>query len=762
MASLEKIYQDAVAALQSRRFQDAENLFKQFLKRQPKNFGALSLLTSVLLMMNRHAEAEKFASEATRLDRNSYAAAYNYGLILKKLGKPDLALKQFEQALRLNPKDPDAWMNRGVAFSELKNFDAAITDFDEAIALNGKFVDAYYNKGNALFALGRSEEALAAFEASRDLQPAMPEAWLGSGNVLLQLKKYQDAITAFDKAVAINPSMAGAWLGRGNALYSIKRHGEALAAFEKAAVADSSLPEAWLGKGNALVELLRLDEAIAAYQQAIALDPNSAEAWGNLGSAYLYQNRNADAVKAYDKAFAIKDDLSYLPGMRLFAKMSICDWDNFGAECEKILTRVRAGDLCTSPFSLISISSSAREQFDYATAWTAKHGAPQNLEPQSRKQFRHEKIRVAYVSADFRDHAVSYLLAGVLEAHDRTRFETTAISLSRADGPMRRRLENAFDQFVQIEQQTDEHIAELMREREIDIAIDLMGYTAGSRRGIFSARAAPIQMALLGYPATLGTSDIDYLAADDVLIPEHDLANYAEKIIYLPDGPMPGDDKHRVISTKMFDRKELGLPDDAFVYCCFNNSYKINPDVLDCWMRILTSAENSVLWLSANSDAAMENLKKEVKLRGISPDRVIFASRMPSAADHLARHRAADLFLDTSPYNAHTTASDALWAGLPVLTHIGDAFAGRVAASLLTAVGLPELITHSRSEYEDLAISIAKDPQKLSALKNRLAENRNSAALFKTQAYTENLEKAYSAIYSRYKDGQPPDHIHIR
>ena len=761
MASLEKIYQDAVAALQSRRFQDAENLFKQFLKRQPKNFGALSLLTSVLLMMNRHADAEKFASEATRLDKNSYAAAYNYGLILKKLGKPDLALKQFEQALRLNPKDPDAWMNRGVAYSELKNFDAAISDFDEAISLNGKFADAHYNKGNALFALGRTEDALAAFQASRDIQPAMPEAWLGSGNVLLQLKKYEDAIAAFDKAVALNPRLAGAWLGRGNALYLIKRHGEALAAFENAVAADASLPAAWLGKGNALVELLRLDEAVAAYQQAIALDPNSAEAWGNLGSAYLYQNRNADAVKAYDKAFAIKDDLSYLPGMRLFAKMSICDWDNFSDEREKILTRVRAGDLCTSPFSLISISSSAREQFDYATAWTAKHGEPQNLESQSRKQFVHEKIRVAYVSADFREHAVSYLLAGVLEAHDRTRFEITAISLSHADSPMRRRLENAFDHFIEVQQQPDAHIAALMREREIDIAIDLMGYTAGSRRGIFSARAAPIQMALLGYPATLGTSDIDYLAADDVLIPEHDRANYAEKIIYLPDGPMPSDDKHRIISAKIFDRQELGLPQDAFVYCCFNNSYKINPDVLDCWMRILTSVENSVLWLSANSDAAMENLKKEVKSRGVSPDRILFAPRMPSAADHLARHRAADLFLDTSPYNAHTTTSDALWAGLPVLTHISNAFAGRVAASLLTAVGLPELITHSQSEYEDLAISLAKDPQKLSALKDRLAKNRNSASLFKTQTYTENLEKAYAAIHSRYKDGQPPGHIHI-
>ncbi len=762
MASLEKIYHDAVAALQARRLQDAETLFKQFLKRQPKNFGALSLLTSVLLMMNRHAEAEKFAAEATRLDKNSYAAAYNYGLILKKLGKPTLALKQFEQALRLNPKDPDAWNNRGIAFNELKNYSAALSDFDEAISLNGKYADAYYNKGNSLFALGRTDDALAAFETSRNLQPAMAEAWLGSGNVFRQLEKFDEAVAAFDKAIAINPRLAGVWLARGTALFSLRHHGEALAAFENAIAAGGNLAEAWLGKGNALVELVRLDEAIASYQQAIALDPNSAEAWGNLGTAYSYQNRNVDAVKAFDKAFAIKDDLPYLPGQRLFAKMSICDWDNFSAERDKILSRVRAGELCMSPFSLLCISTSAQQQFDYTTAWTAKHGSPKIPEPQDRKQHGHDKIRVAYVSADFRDHAVSYLLAGVFEAHDRTRFETTAISLSHADSPMRRRLEGAFDHFVEVQQHTDEQIAAIMRDREIDIAIDLMGFTAGSKRGIFSARAAPIQMALLGYPATLGTSDIDYLAADDVLVPEPDRVHYAEKIIYLPDGPMPSDDKHREISAKIFERKELGLPEDAFVFCCFNNSYKINPDVFDGWIRILASVENSVLWLSASSDVAMANLKQEMKSRGVDSDRLIFAPRMPSAADHLARHRAADLFLDTLPYNAHTTASDALWAGLPVLTRIGDAFAGRVAASLLTAIGLPELIARSQSEYEGLGISLAKDREKLSALKHRLAENRNSAALFKTRSYTENLEKGFSAIYSRYKDGRPPDHIHIR
>ena len=363
---------------------------------------------------------------------------------------------------------------------------------------------------------------------------------------------------------------------------------------------------------------------------------------------------------------------------------------------------------------------------------------------------KEQKIRVGYYSADFHNHATGYLMAELIELHDHHRFECIGISFGpKHHDQMQLRLEQSFDQFIDASAMSDIQIAQLSRELKIDIAVDLKGFTQHCRTGIFAYRAAPIQVNYLGYPGTMAAEYMDYLIADKVLIPEQSQGAYSEKIVYLPHSYQVND-RQRVISDKVFTRAELGLPEQGFVFCCFNNNFKILPAMFESWMRILKAVEGSVLWLYQDNEGAVDNLKKEAKARGVDPDRIIFAKRLP-LEEHLARHRQADLFIDAFPYNAHTTASDALWAGLPVLTLMGQSFAGRVAASLLTAIGLPELITTTPAAYEALAIELAKSPEKLTALKQKLSNNRLTTPLFNTPQFTQDLERAYVQMYERYQ-----------
>jgi predicted O-linked N-acetylglucosamine transferase (SPINDLY family) len=377
------------------------------------------------------------------------------------------------------------------------------------------------------------------------------------------------------------------------------------------------------------------------------------------------------------------------------------------------------------------------------------------------KSITKNKIRLGYYSADFRTHAVAILIAELIEIHNKEQFELIAFSLGPdVKDEMQNRISKAFDQFIDVHNESDQAVAKLSRQLGIDIAIDLGGLTADCRTGIFSFRAAPIQVNYLGYPGTLGADYIDYIIGDKTLIPSKSQEFYAEKVIYLPNSYQVNDRK-RFISDKQFSRAELGLPKDVFVFCCFNNNYKILPETFDGWMRILTAIEGSVLWLFQDNDWVTNNLKKEAQKRGVSESRLVFAKRLP-LDEHLARHRQADLFLDTFPCNAHTTASDALWAGLPVLTMMGESFASRVAASLLTAIGLPELITNSQKDYEALAIELASNPAKLKAIKAKIETNRLTTPLFDTPRFTKHLEDAYTKIYKRYHADLTPDHIDIQ
>jgi predicted O-linked N-acetylglucosamine transferase (SPINDLY family) len=441
--------------------------------------------------------------------------------------------------------------------------------------------------------------------------------------------------------------------------------------------------------------------------------------------------------------------------------MNLCAWSDLAADVERLTAGIEAGAAVSAPFPVVALLDSAPLQLKAAQIWVRERFPRQPVLGEIPRHPARDKIRVGYFSADFHAHPVARLLAELIERHDRSRYEVTAFSFGPdTQDDMRQRMEKAFDRFIDVREQSDTQIALLSRSLGIDIAVDLGGHTANSRTAIFALRAAPLQINYLGYAGTMGADYMDYLIADRTTIPPAQRAHYAEKIVHLAACFLPHDST-RAIADTAYTRADLGLPHAGFVYCCFNNNYKITPAVFDDWMRILRRTDDSVLWLSQNSPLAAANLRREAARRGVGAERLIFADRMASLPEHLARHRAADLFLDTRPYNAHATAQDALWAGLPVLTLIGATFAGRVAASLLEAVELPELITTTAGQYEDVAVALAAEPQRLADIKRRLADHRRTAPLFDTASFTRHLEAAYSLMHARYQADLPPDHIDV-
>ena len=673
--------------------------------------------------------------------------------ILFELKRYEKALAACERALALSPNLAEAWHGRGNALNGLKRYDEALAAYDKALALNPGFAAAWHGRGNVLNELKRYDDALAAYDKALAAAPDLAESWLGRGNLLSEIKRYDEAFAAFDRALALRPDLAEAQVGRGNIFFDLRQHNDALAAYDRALALRSEFAGAWLGHGNVLADVKQYDAALAAYDRALASDPDLAEAWFGRGNVFFDLKRYDDALAAYDRAVGLKPDLDYAAGARLSSKLYICDWTDLESETARLLVTIDDGKLSSVPFKILATPASAASQLQCARCFVQNQPA---FPPMWQGEvYPHDRIRIAYLSADFHEHATAHLAAGLFEQHDRSRFDVTAISFGPDDKSlMRHRICQAFEYFVDVRDRSDQHIAELIHRLEIDIAVDLKGHTQNARLGILARRAAPIQVNYLGYPGTMGASYIDYIMADPTVIPAGDGAFYSEQVVWLPDSYQVNDNR-RPISECTPTRQECGLPQTGFVFCCFNNVYKITPAIFGIWMRLLSATGNSVLWLFAPNSTAAANLRREAEQRGVSPERLVFADRA-DPADHLARHRHADLFLDTLPYNAHTTASDALWAGVPVLTCIGATFAGRVAASLLKAVGLDELITHSLRDYETLARKLAGDESRLAALKDRLVCHRTTYPLFDTERFVRHIEAAYVTMWQRYQRGEAP------
>ena len=618
---------------------------------------------------------------------------------------------------------------------------------------------AHYKRGNSLNASGQLEAALASYDRAVALDTGHSFAFCNRGVVLQKLRRLEAALDSYQKAVILNPCDALSHYNKGAVLREMERLEEALASYTQAIVVSPMYVEALCNRGILLQERGDWTAALNDYDRVIAINPDFVEAHANRGFVLLCLRQFAAAIASYNKAIALNPDRRFALSMRRHARMHLSEWRDFEADAG-ILTAIGSSELAlTTPFVMLALTDLSALHHQTARMWVKELYPAGRLLPSTPRRAGTGKIRLGYFSSDFCEHPVATLAAQFLELHDRSRYEVMAFSFGPdTQDAMRRRLRKTFDEFFDVRASSDREVALLARSQGIDIAIDLNGHTAGSRTGIFALRAAPVQINFLGYPGTMGAEYIDYLVADATVIPQECREHYSEKILYLPDSFLPHD-SGRVIAAHRFTREELGLPPDAMVYCCFNSSYKILPETFDSWMRILSRVEESVLWLSLNDATAAQNLRREAQSRGVDPGRLIFAERMPAAAEHLARLRVADLFLDTLPYNAHATALDALWSGLPLLTRIGQGFAGRVAASLLNAVGLPQLITSTAAQYEELAVELAHEPQRLAGIRLKLERNRLTAPLFDTARYTRNLEAAYARVHARHQAGSSPDHV---
>jgi predicted O-linked N-acetylglucosamine transferase (SPINDLY family) len=591
--------------------------------------------------------------------------------------------------------------------------------------------------------------------------PNYAEAYSNRGTSQKELKQFDAAVESYDKAIKLKPNLVEAYFNRGNLQKELKQLDAAVVSYNIAISLQPDYAQAYSNLGVALQELKQWESAVACYERAVALSPDLAEAFFNRGVVLQELKQLGDAVASYEQANRLKPDYEYLHGVRQHIKMHMCDWQNFEVNISNLTQKIQNNNKASTGFPVLALPLGLSEQRKVAEIWCRdKHPYNPSLGP-ILKSARKTRIRIGYYSADFHNHATSYLMAELFELHDKSRFELIAFSFGPdKQDEMRARVSQAFDRFIDVTSISDKAVAQLSRELGIDIAVDLKGVTHDNRLGIFSYKAAPIQVSYLGYPGTLGADYIDYLIADKTLIPKESQEHYSEKIVYLPNSYQVND-RHRVIAPTQFTKQDLGLPEDSFVFCCFNNNFKITPDVFDSWVRILKAVDASVLWLLEDNQTAAANLRKEASLRGLDPTRLVFAKRM-DLPEHLARHKAADLFLDTFHCNAHTTASDALWAGLPVLTCMGESFASRVAASLLHAIGLPELVIETTSDYEALAIKLAKNSNKLNAFKDKLQSNRLTTPLFNTTLFTKHIEAAHTKMYERYQANLLPDHIYIQ
>jgi predicted O-linked N-acetylglucosamine transferase (SPINDLY family) len=798
----------------------AESLYRQLAQAAPGGFGAFHMLGLLQAQQGRHAEALANCERAIALKPDFAEAQYNRGMLLWRMRRFPDALGAFDRVLALTPQHAGALFNRGVVLGELNRFEEAVETYDKVLAAQPDFAPALGNRGIALWKLKLADAALASYDRALALEPGNAGTWYNRGLLLAEQGRLEDALESYDKALALAPDSPDMLHSRGLVLFDLKRFEEAVASYDRAlalaprnvealsnrglallpdrpeqalasfdaalAVAPDFAP-AWNNRGLLLKALGRLPEALASYDRALALDARNAEGWNARGSILVELKRFEDAVKSYNTALSIRPDFAEAlnnrayglwaglgliePAMRDLERLLTLapdfpdargellllhlyggDWRDYDTQVAALDAGVRAGRRVARPFVYQAVSQSPADLQACSRIFAQARFRPAATPPPPPPAAG--KIRLGYVSADFRVQATALLTAGLYERHDRDRFEVVAFDNGRADGSdMRKRLEAAFDRLVPIAGLPDEAAAALVREQKIDILVNLNGYFGAPRMGVFARRPAPVQVNYLGFPATLGAPYIDYIVADRIVIPESERHYYDEKVVWLPDSYQVNDSERAIAAAA--SRAEHSLPEGALVFCNFNQSYKLSPQTFACWMKILGETDGSVLWLLDSFAMFRDNLGREAERHGVARERLIFAPPMPPA-EHLARLALADLFLDTWPYNAHTTASDALWAGLPLVTLRGTAFAGRVAASLLSAAGLPELIAETPDAYVQLALALADDRDRLRTLREKVSDARRGCPLFDTARFTRHIEAAFTTMVEIARRGEAP------
>jgi len=756
-----KVDQEALIALFNQgQFTQAVAQAEAMAQSFPKSFFVWNLLAAAQASLGETEKALEGFRKTIELNPNYADGHSNLGAMLVRQGKLAEAAASFKRTLQIKPDYAEAYNNLGNILKGQGKLDEALESYKRALEIKPNYPVAYNNLGNALKDQGKLDEAVASCKRALEIKPDFAEAYINLGNALKEQGKLDEAVASYKQALEIKPDYPVAYNNLGTVLTKQGKLDEAVASYKRALEIKPDYAEAHNNLGTALTEQGKLDEAVASYKRALEIKPDYPVAYNNLGTVLTKQGKLDEAVASYKRALEIKPDYAVAEAQMRHQQQHMCDFTLYTG-LKEVAQRLDTSDEAIPPFIQLSWQDNAAAQLhrsqrfaktNYPTASPAPIAKPPTVRP--------ERLRVGYFSADFHNFPGMYLMARMLEIHNRNAFEIFAYSYGpQKNDEMRRRIRDGVDHFVDIAGQTDQSIQSQAKSDKIDIAIHRNGYTTSSRTEIFVNRLAPIQISYLGYPGSLGAEFIDYIVADPIVVPAEQRQFYSERIIYLPDTYQPTDNTRQIasINTK---RAEFGLPEKGVVFCCFNNSFKISPHEFDIWMRLLSKVGGSVLWLLEGNEWAAKNLRLEAENRGINPDRLVFAKRLPQV-EHLARHKHIDLFLDTFNYNAHTTASDALWAGLPVVTKAGEQFSARVAASVLDAVGLPELITASEDEYEQLAFELATKPRKLKTLKRKLAKNIASQPLFDTERYTRNFEAGLQKAYNLYFEGKRPEDIWV-
>ncbi len=803
MKSISEMLSTAVAHQQAGRLQDAEAMYREILARDDQQADAWHLLGTIAHQIGDHAVAIDLIGHAIELDSRNANFHCNLGNALLATGQIKEAEQSYRRALDRKSDFPLARFNLSSLLAQTGQLDEAIAGYEEAIRLKPDFVEAHYNLALILQGQRRWDAASSGYQRTLQLRPNHSEAWNNLGLVLKELGNIPEAIECHRRAIQFRPDYAEAFNNLGVAYREQREVNWALECYTQALKLKPDYPAAFNNLGNLLQSMGRPSDAVTCLKRAIELQPGFAESYTNLGAALQDLRRwneaadslraaldlnpddvaalqslgnvvrdggdTAEAIACYRRSLELKPDCLSALGQLIHQLQHQCAWDELPSLTARAIRAVvepasSSTESPLSPFAFLAmpVATSSQQQQQCATRWAAystrtavKVPSPWWGQATPAELVGDQRLRIGYLSADFRTHPVAELIVELFESHDRSQFEVTGYSYGPDDGSLiRQRIANAFERFVDLRDLPLADSIQKIVDDRIDILVDLTGFTQHSRPEIMASCPAPIQVNYLGYPGTMGADFVDYIMVDHFIVPQECQPFYNEKLVHLP-GCYQVNDTQRIISSQIPTRAEVGLPDDAFVFCSFNSNYKITSEVFDVWMRLLQQVPSSVLWLLESNRQAPVNLRREAQRRGVAPERIVFAPRRP-LTDHLARHQLADLFLDTFPVNAHTTASDALWAGLPVLTLSGETFVSRVAGSLLHSLGLPELITNTLVDYEARALEIARNRQGLAALRQRLQANRLSSPVFDIRRAARAIEQAYRTMQTIREQGEDP------